>query len=601
VNRAAGFVFAAFVLAVAGGLVAAARLARTPNALDALTSAHRFSPNRDGRLDTAPGLLRVARADDVRVSVLDAAGDEVRVLDPRRVLAAGAVGGFAWDGRLAGGAVAPDGRYRVRVVLRREGRSFVAGAPTRLDTTPPRPRVEWIGPYGTRGPEILPLPGARPAEVHLRTAERPTVRVFAMAPGSPRPLLEARLPDRAATWSWNGRDAHGRPVGPGTYLVAVQTLDRAGNLGASPPLGRDGLPATTYGMPLPGQGGVTVRTLAIQPPSVPVSPGAVATFGVDARRRAYGWTLRRAGSPAVLRSGRTTSPALRVRVPAGGGLYTLTARSRAGSATVPVAVRSRVHRSVLVVLPVMTWQGRNALDDDGDGLPNVLDRGLAAKADRVYAGPVADLARRDEPLLAWLDRTRRAYDVTTDVALARGVGPTLRGHTGVLLTSDARWLPRATLLALRRFAQRGGTVASLGVDALRRQVSLSNDGVLYDPTPAAAVDAFGAALRPVTRADPRARLVESSDSIQFFAGTTGAFSGFGTLQELASPGPGATVVAAAQTERPQTGRAVISATRLGDGIVIRLPLPELPGRLAGRAADPQVVALLERTWTLLSH
>jgi FlgD Ig-like domain len=601
VSRAAGFVFAVFVLATLGGALAASRLDRAPNALRALRAPERFSPNADGRLDGAPVALRLARADDVRLSVLDATGDEVRVLDAHRALASGALGRFAWNGRLGAGTVAPDGRYRLRVVLRREGRSLIAGLPTRLDTTPPRPLVEWIGPYGTRGPEILPLPGGRPAEVHLRTAGRTVVRVFAMAPGRPRQVLERALASGATSWSWDGRDARGRAIGPGTYVVGVETLDRAGNLGASPARGRDGLPATTYGTRLAGGGGVTVRDLAIQPPSAPLAPGAVAVVGVDARRRAYAWSLRRGGNGAVLRSGRTTSPVLRVRMPAGGGLYTLTARSRAGAATVPVAVRARERRPVLVVLPVMTWQGLNAVDDDGDGLPNLLARGLPARADRVYAGPVAELGARVLPLLSWLDRTRRPYDLTTDVALARGVGPRLEGHTGVLLPSDARWLPRSTLLELRRFAQAGGTVASFGLDALRRQVSLTPAGVLADPTPAAATDAFGATLRPVTHAAPPARLVEASDQIQLFAGTTGAFTGFGTLQELASPGPGVRLLAAAVTERPQTGRPVISATQAGKGVVLRLPLPDLSHQLAGRSADPQAVALLERTWTLLSH
>jgi hypothetical protein len=601
VSRAAGFVFAAFALATLGGLVAAGRLVRAPNAVDGASTAARVSPNADGRLDVAPATLRLARPDAVRISVLDARGDEVRVLDARAALAAGALGRFAWDGRTASGAIAPDGAYRVRVVLRREGRTLVVGAPIRLDTTPPRPIVDWIGPYGTRGPEILPLPGGRAAEVHLRADQAPVVRVFAMAPGASRLVLERRLATGTTMWRWNGTDSRGRPVAPGTYLVGVATRDRAGNLGTSPALGRDGLPLTTYGTRLPGQGGITVRAIAVQPPSTPVAPGSVAVVGVDARRRAYAWSLRRAGVAKPLARGRTSSPQLRVRVPAGGGLYELTARSRAGVATVPIPVRARERRAVLVVLPVMTWQGRNPVDDDGDGLPNLLDRGLPARADRVYAGPVADLARRDEPLLAWLDRTRRAYDVTTDVALARGAGPPLERYAGVLVPSDARWLPRATLLALRRFAQDGGTVASFGLDSLRREVALGSDGVLADPSPPAPTDAFGAALSPVLRRSPPVSLVEASDQIQLFAGTTGAFAGFGTLQELTSTGAGARLVAAAVSERPQTGRGVISATRLGKGLVLRFPLPELPTRLAGRAADPQVVALMERTWTLLSH
>jgi hypothetical protein len=71
-----------------------------------------------------------------------------------------------------------------------------------------------------------------------------------------------------------------------------------------------------------------VRAIAVQPPSTPVAPGSVAVVGVDGRRRAYAWSLRRAGVAKPLARGRTSSPQLRVRVPAGGGLYELTARSR---------------------------------------------------------------------------------------------------------------------------------------------------------------------------------------------------------------------------------------------------------------------------------
>ena len=46
---------------------------------------------------------------------------------------------------------------------------------------------------------------------------------------------------------------------------------------------------------------------------------------------------------------------------------------------------------------------------------------------------------------------------------------------------------------------------------------------------------------------------------------------------------------------------VIAVTRLGKGLVFRFPLPELPAHLAAPADDPDTTALLERTWTLLSH
>ena len=114
------------------------------------------------------------------------------------------------------------------------------------------------------------------------------------------------------------------------------------------------------------------------------------------------------------------------------GVYLLSVHTATRSTTVPFAVQSAKRHAVLVVLPVMTWQGRNSLDDDGDGLPNVLDRGVGAKLFRIYAGDglPAGFATRDAPLLAWLDRRGHRYDITTDVALAAGRGPKPGGSQG---------------------------------------------------------------------------------------------------------------------------------------------------------------------------
>ena len=99
-------------------------------------------------------------------------------------------------------------------------------------------------------------------------------------------------------------------------------------------------------------------------------------------------------------------------------------------------------QKVLVVLPAITWQGRNPVDDDGDGWPNTLTGGLPVRRERVFADGLPDsLVQRVAPLLIYLDRTGLKYDLTTDLGLATNDGPRLQGHTGVVLAGDMRWLP----------------------------------------------------------------------------------------------------------------------------------------------------------------
>jgi hypothetical protein len=530
--------------------------------------------------------------------VIDHRGDEVHVLATARHVRKGQLLRLKWNGLDDAGARAPDGRYRYRVTLQHQGRSIVLGTSVRLDTTPPRPRVTSIGPFKSPGPELLPLPDDGVAEVHLDVPGRnPVVRVYKTSPGPTRLVLQQALRTGQTRWDWNGKTATGRPVSPGTYLVGVETRDQAGNRGLSPALDRRGLPIAEYGATLPGRGGITVRYLGVLPPQAPTNVGDEADFAVDARQQPWTYTVRRVGSSAIVKRGRKTSARLRLHAPGKqSGVYLMQVRTGAHTTTVPFPVQGSRSHAVLVVLPVMTWQGRNPVDDDGDGLPNLLDRGVGAKLGRVYAGDglPAGFAQRDAPLLTWLDRRRHRYDITTDAALASGRGPRLAGHKGVIL----RWLPRSLQQQLRAFVRAGGSVATFGVDSLQRQVTLTSHGRMVAPTPAASTDLFGARLRPLqTLAKPTNLVVAADRDIQFFVGTTGSFGPFSQVQELQSL-PSAPV-ASAETEDPQTGRPVIAANKLGKGYVFRFPLPELPGLLSN--SDAQVAALLDRTWTLLAH
>ena len=253
---------------------------------------------------------------------------------------------------------------------------------------------------------------------------------------------------------------------------------------------------------------------------------------------------------------------------------------------------------MLVVLPVTTWQGRNPVDDDGDGRADTLGAGLPTRViGRPYVKDgIPDQIRRHEALLlAQLDRKGRRYDLTTDVALARGEGPKLDGHRGAIIAGDARWLDGRVARQLRSFVRGGGNVLSVGTQSLRRSVTLTPGGRAITPTLPTARDLFGARLRPIVRPPAPVTVVQVADDIDLFAGTAGQFDGIEAFEQtLDVRGAGTPIVAAAATQDGE--RRVIVAARFGDGLVIRPGLPDFSAKLQD---DPELAELLDRMWTLL--
>ena len=319
-------------------------------------------------------------------------------------------------------------------------------------------------------------------------------------------------------------------------------------------------------------------------------------LGTDARGKEYTWTLRRTGD-AVSRPRNGAARDRPVKPPGtSSGVYLYTARRGARTATVPFAVDDRARHKVLVVLPVMTWQGRNPVDDDGDGRPNQLAAGLPVRlAARLRRRrPCPGFPERTQPLLAWLDRERHRYDITTDVALADGRGPQLRGHSGVLVAGDAVWLTPRLQRRLRAFVTAGGTLASVGVGSFQRQVRLTPRLRLTDPTPPATADIFGARVTPlrngVLRPDGGHRRRSGSS-----AGTSGRFTGYSVGRgDRARRGAGGSCRRRSTRTAPRSSSRCASAAAPSSASACRTCR-------AASALDPDVQTLMGRTWDLLSR
>ena len=498
-------------------------------------------------------------------------------------------GVFSWNGREDNGQVAPDGVYYIRVALIHQGRtaeiSNQAGPlPVTVRTIPPRPKVTGVS------PSLIPQ-GDRPVTIHYTGNQHQGTTILLYRtdlPGTPM-VKSFRTSGGARSAVWDGK-IHGRPAPPGTYLVGLEVTDRACNTGRFP-LVVPPAPGTTP------HAGVTVRYLAAEPPLRPVPAGSDTTVYVDARQQPYHWALRRAGAKKILARGTTSDFTLNLKVPAGpAGMYQLALRSGGNRTVVPiVASVPAVTRGprVLVVLPALTWQGRNPVDDDGDGVPDTLENGDSIALDRPLANGYPAGAVDEGGLLAYLDKTHRAYDLTTDVGLVSGFGPTLQGHTGVILAGSLRWLPGSLASTLRAYVANGGHVVSIGTDSMLRSVTVAGQHALR-PTKPAAADPLGA--------KPGAVVLHSSnlitvirDGLGIFAQTSGAFPGFHNYQSIRSVAPPGQVAseAGATTSAPS-----IVGYRLERGTVVDIGLIGFGSSLAHNV-DAQ--ELTNSLWKMLSR
>jgi hypothetical protein len=575
---AAAAAFALLALATVAAFFVTQRLKDSDPVVKRIATPLYVSPNGDGRKDSVRIEFELPKGDRTTVSIVDPVGDELRRLMDDRSLARGRHD-VVWDGRDDRGRVVRDGEYYVRVTLRAQNRAVTAPRPITLVTTPPRPRIQ----------SALRL---RDGRVRLRfsgpASPPPVITVYRTDGGKAREVDRFQSPRNQNVVFWDGFVNGIQKAPPGDYAFAVTVQNKAGVEGSAPPK----LPPTRASA-APGTG-ISFTDIDLAPPLEPIRSGTVARVGVGGPSRRFNWKLTRLGSIRPLRRGTGSGHTLAFRVPAGApsGVYTLAVAGAGHRASAPIAVRAGDSARVLVVLPAIAWQGRNAVDGDRDGFDETLDDSREVGIARPFADgrPPAGFAARVAPLMRFLGR--RDYDLTTDLALARGRGPKLRSYQGVLFTGDERWLPTDLNTALRDYVDRGGKVAAFGSDSFRRRVSVT-DKLLADPSRPERTNVFGERTSMV-RGDP-APLVRYHDSLRIFDGTDGLVGTFGELERSDGLVGGARLVTAAGRD-PK--RPALVGYRLGDGVVIRVGVP---GWAAALADDGEEAMVTRRIWAFLSR
>jgi hypothetical protein len=532
------------------------------------------------------------RSDDVDVYVVDQSGAIVRTLASGRHMQGGAHPvrtRFSWNGREDNRALAPDGTYFIRVALIHQGRTVTisdsSGRPlaVKIKSVPPSPRVTSVTP-NLVGPDPSTAVTIRYTGNEHRGG---TVRIYRTdLPGKPRLVKSFLTRWTAQSAVWDGQ-IHRRPAPAGTYLVGLDVTDAACNTGHFP------LQLPPVRGSTPGAG-VSVRYLAAEPSLDPVPAGSRAAVYVDSRHRPYRWSLQRIGARRPAAAGRSTGYTLRIPVStAGAALYELTLHSGPHTTAVPVVASAARSSRVLVVLPALTWQGLNPVDDDGDGLPDTLADGQTIELRRPLVGGLPAGLGDEAGLLSYLDSSHHTYDLTTDLGLIDGIGPKLAGHAMVILAGTEEWLPKSLLSAVHAYVAAGGHVLSLGSGSLLRSLTISG-GQAKAPTAPSATDPLGARPRAVVSHN-REVIGVLTDGLGIFTSTSGVFTGFSSYQPF---GPIARPAELASEAGVGSTAPSIIGYKLRRGTVVDIGLPGFGSRLA---RDVDAKELINQVWTVLTR
>jgi hypothetical protein len=251
--------------------------------------------------------IRLRKADDVTVTILDSHSREVRDLGTASVPRGRNV--FRWDGRTNGNVIAPDGSYRAEIHLAGQHRTIVLPNVISLDTKPPDVtnvvvNRDVFSPDGDQQADFIRIAYelSKPAHVNLYLDGKRILRTY-------------RHPARGS-FSWYGV-VNGVKLDPGAYTLEVGAVDAAGN--STPVKERRRVH-------------VKLRYIELASHRISVPRGQRFSIGVSTDAQKYTWKLGDRKSTA-------SGPVLRLLASTRHGRYTLTVSERGHVARATVIVR----------------------------------------------------------------------------------------------------------------------------------------------------------------------------------------------------------------------------------------------------------------------